>query len=114
MQWSIFGGSARRTDNAGGVVLPVIAIHEHPSWSEQTFDCDVALFETNGLTSNPLIQPIPLGGSRPSDGSTVTVSGWGVTYFGSSVVPEYLLYVNVPVVNWNTCNSQHGGGLTQK
>ncbi len=80
------------------------------------YDYDIACYRTEGLLASPLIEPIPLAniGSHLEVGTLVTVSGWGLLDYNDNFLPEILQYVNVPVVDWDLCNSQHFNSLTEK
>merc|ERR1712204_4018 len=83
----------------------VIDVEDHPPFYENGLymDYDFKLIRINGYSSNT---PVLLGdGSYESEGTELTVMGWGITDGGS--LSEYLMEVDVDVSNFATCSSSY-------
>ncbi|XP_059060060.1 trypsin-3-like [Achroia grisella] len=106
------GSSWRRN----GTIVPISEVWTHPEYGQPTFDKDVAVLKTaSPLEFNDRVQPVklpPLG--RPMVGSTdIDVSGWGRTQQGAPTIPERLMEVTIPVVNYYQCFLSYYAYLTK-
>lgn len=63
----------------------------------------------SALTYNDRVQPVPL--ATPDyfipDGGYARIAGWGDLQSGSGSYPEFLRYVDVPVVNQAECRRSY-------
>ncbi|KAI9048419.1 hypothetical protein LZ554_007255 [Drepanopeziza brunnea f. sp. 'monogermtubi'] len=106
---SVRAGSLRYA--SGGTLVKVSKILVHPSYNENTFDNDVALWTlTTAIPTSSTIgyATLPAQGSDPAAGVSTTVSGWGLTSESGTTLPASLRYVAVPVVSRATCRSEYG------
>ncbi|XP_055381913.1 trypsin alpha-like [Condylostylus longicornis] len=85
---------------------------QYPYYDPVSQDNDIVMLRTaTDVTFTPTIQPIQLQRTMPGDGSDVKVSGYGDTAFeGSS--SDFLLSAVIKIMNFETCNWNYGGGLT--
>lgn len=96
---------------SGGTLVSVSKIVVHPSYDSNTIDNDIALWKlSTSIAESSTIgyATLPAQGSDPAEGTTLTVSGWGLTSEGGSTLPASLRYVAVPVVSRTTCQSEYG------
>jgi len=82
----------------------------HPDYDPATQQHDIALIEIQGDAAyNSFVRPICLPSSttkEPSTNSTVVVTGWGSTFFGSQV-SDILMEVPVPLWDWSNCVTKY-------
>jgi len=88
-------------------------IVRHPQYSEATLSNDIALVRVNNplyIDGETIVQPIALPPQdyESADDELATVSGWGITSEGATVLPRYLRFVEVPIVNDTECRSSYG------
>jgi len=92
-------------------------IVRHPQYSGDPIRNDIALVRV----ANPLYTPgetvvtpirLPRQGQNSTVGSDSTVSGWGVTAEGG-ILPRYLRFVEVPVVDDAECKSAYQDQLIE-
>lgn len=100
----------KRLDGSG-TRHDVAAITIHPSWNDNTFDNDVALWELNTPATG-----VPLATLATDDGSVgndLMASGWGTLTEGGST-PIDLQKVLVPLVSRTNCNdsNSYNGNIT--
>lgn len=94
----------------GGQVIQVSEIVNHPQYSPNTFNNDVAIVKLmNALTYNSYVQPVALADSNffIPDGGYARIAGWGDLQSGSAQYPEFLRYVDVPIVNQQECKRSY-------
>jgi len=77
---------------------------------------DIALVRVNNplyIPGETVVTPIrlPLQFHESHHGRLSTVSGWGVTSDGGSILPRFLRFVEVPVVNDTECRTAYGDSL---
>lgn len=107
---SIRAGSIRF--DSGGQFIAVASFVQHPQYSRQTLDFDVAVLTlASPLEFNDAVQPISLARihSKPAVGTEITVVGWGSTSEGGALPPQ-LQMVTKPIVSNEDCARayQHG------
>ncbi|KAK9694479.1 Trypsin [Popillia japonica] len=108
-QLSIRAGSSNRL--SGGVVVPLSAIYQHPSYNDWTIDYDISVVSlANGLTFGAAIQAValPTLNQYVPAGSTARVSGWGTLYEGAGSLPVDLQAVQKPTVSLEECRAAYG------
>lgn len=100
---------ARRLEGTGNRV-GVTRITIHPSWNDQTFDNDVAVWELASSVTTPIAD---LAIEDGPDGGNLLVSGWGHLTEGGSG-PIDLHSVRVPLVARDNCNdsNSYNGQIT--
>ncbi|XP_077972000.1 trypsin-1-like isoform X2 [Styela clava] len=87
--------------------LAQIILHEN--YDDMTVENDIALLKTqNEMTFTSYIKPIclPEADSLPVVGSTVTVSGWGVTKQNARPLSNQLREVSIVIVDNNKCQNK--------
>lgn len=99
-----------------GERLAVTEIRIHPAYDPGTLDSDLALLR---LERPSVQQTIPIAtpqmvGTLAYPGSIATVTGWGNTNIAMPHYPETLQQAQLPVVEWEVCNSPaaYNGGVT--
>lgn len=100
---SVRCGSSRF--DSGGQFIAVASFVQHPQYSRQTLDFDVAVLTlASPLVFNEAVQPISLARihSKPAVGTTITVVGWGSTREGGPVSAQ-LQMVTKPIVSNDDC-----------
>uniref|UniRef100_A0A2A4IV60 Peptidase S1 domain-containing protein n=1 Tax=Heliothis virescens TaxID=7102 RepID=A0A2A4IV60_HELVI len=103
--------------NSGGLQYETSTFYSHPSYNPNTFDFDVGIVSVS--------QGMQLDGTNAkaislvrtfydvSNGTEITLTGWGATGEGESVTST-LRVVSVPAIDRPTCNEQLGGGITSR
>ncbi|CAH1255088.1 PRSS2 [Branchiostoma lanceolatum] len=80
----------------------------HPNYNDNTLNNDIMLIKLqHPVTLNSRVRAASLPSSMVSDGTTVTVTGWGNTLADGSNYPDRLQKVDVPVVSRSTCNGHN-------
>jgi secreted trypsin-like serine protease len=91
------------------VVLTATEYIQHENYSSLSLANDIALIPLKQtVTVNDNIQPIALPSSPLDDGSTVTVSGWGLTSDGGDGASNDLNYVDLVTIPDNDCREVFG------
>uniref|UniRef100_A0A336M3B4 CSON009631 protein n=1 Tax=Culicoides sonorensis TaxID=179676 RepID=A0A336M3B4_CULSO len=106
--YSVRAGS--NSQYTGGQVIQANRVINHPQYNSRTFDNDVSIVKlVSGLTYNDRVQPVPLATPQTfiPDGAIARIAGWGDLQSGSGTYPEFLRYVDVPVVNQETCKRSY-------
>ncbi|XP_023944622.1 trypsin-3 [Bicyclus anynana] len=87
-----------------GTVIPIIEIVPHPEYDDPPFDKDVAYIKTaEPIQFSETMQPVAIAPrNRPVSGQ-INVSGWGRLQQGASSIPNRLMAVSLPVVNYWQC-----------
>eukprot|EP00526_Cylindrotheca_closterium_P018599 CAMPEP_0113617376 /NCGR_PEP_ID=MMETSP0017_2-20120614/8747_1 /TAXON_ID=2856 /ORGANISM="Cylindrotheca closterium" /LENGTH=371 /DNA_ID=CAMNT_0000526767 /DNA_START=34 /DNA_END=1152 /DNA_ORIENTATION=+ /assembly_acc=CAM_ASM_000147 len=107
----IIGGLSRQS-SSGAQTATVAKQVMHPNWKPETFNTDVMLLKLDSAVT-------PSGGSLVLNrdaytplfsGDTLTVCGVGATSEGG-YASDTLLYVDLPFVEFDTCNEKYGNGL---
>jgi len=86
----------------------------HPQYNPDTLTNDIAILRVSNPLytdeTDPVVRPIalPRHGHQAAVGRLATVSGWGVTSEGG-LLPRYLRYVDVPIVDDVECAKSYGG-----
>jgi len=97
----ILGELDRSTNEGFEQQRNVLHIFEHPNFDAAILLLDRAI----SMGSVYKVDKIPIAASIPSDGTQVTVSGWGwVNHQGFNQLNK-LRHADLPIVNWNTCAS---------
>ena len=99
----VLGAWDREDEDSMISVYSVTEQHRHPSYNENTFDSDIALWKLNRAADLSVYGRICL----PSPGlrllNPMTVAGWGITNEGSFDLATKLQEVSVPVVSQEVC-----------
>lgn len=101
-------GSLNRS--SGGTVVSASSIVIHPSYSESTYNNDVAIVKlaTAIPTSSTIgYATLAASGSDPAANSLATVAGWGTLSSGGSTLPTTLRKVDVPIVSRADCRGDY-------
>ncbi|XP_078594325.1 trypsin-3-like [Branchiostoma floridae x Branchiostoma japonicum] len=80
----------------------------HPDYNPHTLDNDIMLIKlSTPATINSRVSPacLPGQGQHVSDGTRVTITGWGNTLTSGSNYPNELYQVTVPTIATSTCNA---------
>ncbi len=92
--------------------LPVAAIYANPLYTDAVSGYDVALLILGtALTATPM--PLVTDANMPTDGSTLSIAGWGSTYAyigGSDPLPSYpdaLMQASVQLRTAATCTTAY-------
>ncbi|XP_039746096.1 trypsin-1-like [Pararge aegeria] len=104
-------GSSYRTN---GTLIPIVEIVPHPEYDNPPFDKDVAYIKTaEPLEFSETMKPIALPElNRPVKGY-MEVAGWGRLEQGASTIPNRLMSVSLPVVNYWQCIFSYPTVLTR-
>ena len=94
----------------GGIRHTIKSIVVYPSYNYITGDADIALLE---LQYDASIPSIPVSAFDTPVGELATVVGWGATDTASTLFPEELYEVDLPIVNRSTCENIYGSEFTQ-
>lgn len=102
---------------AGGEVIKVSKVINHPSFNAYTFDFDFSILTlarnivVNGVSK--AIIPLPPANQAIADGSQVFVTGWGYTLNPNESI-NVLRGVVVQTTNQASCNKVYleSGGIT--
>lgn len=103
-QYSIRAGS--NSQYTGGQVIQVSYIVNHPRYDPSWFDNDVSIVKLSApIFYNDKVQPVKLADPTTfiPDNGYARIAGWGDLQSGSGQYPEFLRYVDVPVVNQASC-----------
>ncbi len=98
-----FANSYSLTDN--GIEVQADKLYPHPKFNINTVDNDIALIHLK--TPITEVTPIALDHSVPADSSMIQVAGWGNTLTQGSHYPNDLMQINMPVINFDTCNNSY-------
>lgn len=115
-QFSVRAGSSQQ--NAGGKVLNVNQIIQHPQFNPNNFDFDFSLLklaESVSFDGNVQKIALPQQGEPIKDGTEGLVSGWGST-LKTSESQINLRAAYVPIVNQLNCDKAYSnyGGVTDR
>ncbi|XP_017472248.1 PREDICTED: serine protease SP24D-like [Rhagoletis zephyria] len=91
--------------NSGGVEVQVAEVKIHPEYS--SFNNDIALLRLSSpLDFNDNIKPILLGSTEVPEGSSVTITGWGVVSSGG--LADVLQYNTEQALSHDNCVKRIG------
>lgn len=81
----------------------------HPLFNEGQNDICLVKLKTP-LTFNAYVAPISFhpNGTRPADGTITTVTGWGSTTDGSTMLSPILRKADIPIVSDDACKASYG------
>jgi len=107
------GGTTDVSSASNGQTRYAQSVMIYPSYSTLDPDAryDVALVHLSSPFSPPLAAPIQFATSLPSPGTYVYTAGWGETTSGGPI-SNNLLWVQVPYVDFNVCQSFWSNILT--
>ncbi|XP_057376845.1 brachyurin-like [Daphnia carinata] len=86
----------------------------HPDWNPTTQAGDIALIKLkSSVKFSQYISPICLASTSEPDyvNSSVTVTGWGITYDGSPTMSPVLYKMTVPVISNDECSGIYGSNV---
>ncbi|MEA3523034.1 MAG: serine protease, partial [Campylobacterota bacterium] len=89
----------------GGITREAEAIYPHPQYDPVTVDNDIGLMHLKAPITD--ITPILLDRAGPEDESMIKVAGWGNTLIDGSNYPNDLMQVDMPIINFETCNASY-------
>ncbi|KPI91087.1 Transmembrane protease serine 9 [Papilio xuthus] len=98
------------TFRKNGTVIPIVEVIPYPGYNRPPFDKDIAVMRTSeDIEFNSCTRPIalPPRGSLLRAGTTITVSGWGRTRQGASILPDRLMAVDLNLVSRSRCQSAY-------
>ncbi|XP_049964496.1 trypsin alpha-3-like [Schistocerca serialis cubense] len=99
--------SGTSTRGSGGTVHSVATGYIHGDYGD--YDYDVCVVQvSNAFSFGTNVQAVSLASSEPSAGTSVTVTGWGLTSENGSPA-NTLQAVTVQIVDRNSCNRAYGG-----
>ncbi len=93
--------------SSGGSRVAVEKAYPHPMYDEETVNNDIALLQLK--TPITSIDPIRLSTALPTDGTVMESAGWGNMSIYTSVYPDELREVSLPVVNFDQCDASYEG-----
>ncbi|KAH8282430.1 hypothetical protein KR054_007735, partial [Drosophila jambulina] len=107
--YSVRAGSS--FPNSGGQVVDVQEAYPHKDYDPIKVTNDIAvLYLKDPLKLNTTrTRSIELAEEPPKIGEKCMVSGWGMTYFGSSVSAPTLLAANLTISKYSLCRSKYPG-----
>lgn len=102
----------------GGILMQVVAIHQHAEYSPSNIDYDYSILEVGqDIPFDETMQPIGLPDQDEDvkDGTLLEVSGWGNTQ-SAAESNRYLREAIVPKVNDDVCDEAYSGygGITER
>ncbi|XP_068628036.1 transmembrane protease serine 9-like [Battus philenor] len=100
-------GSTWRKNGTKVIVAEVIP---YPEYNNPPYDKDVAVMKlAEPLEFDACTKPIalPSRGLSARYGETITVSGWGRTKQGVTMIPDRLMAVNLTIVNHTLCRAAY-------
>ncbi|KAG4068483.1 hypothetical protein HA402_004824 [Bradysia odoriphaga] len=106
---SIRAGSSLRT--SGGINVAVAKIVQHPRFNSHTLDFDISIMYLSWnliFTSSMHAINLPKQGEVLPVGTNTLISGWGAMSETAGSTRQ-LQYVQVPIINDNTCQSAYRG-----
>nr|XP_026491255.1 trypsin-3-like [Vanessa tameamea] len=87
-----------------GTIIPIAEVTPHPEYDNPAFDKDVAYMKTvEPINFTDTIKPISLPPKNRNLKGNILVSGWGRMKQGASSIPNRLMRVQLPVVNFIQC-----------
>jgi trypsin len=89
-----------------GVDVISDALYPHPDYNSDTVDNDIGLIHLKDPINS--VKPIELDHSIPADNTMISVAGWGNMSIDSEIYPDDLMQVDMPVINFDTCNNSYG------
>ncbi|GLV38790.1 uncharacterized protein CBL_05788 [Carabus blaptoides fortunei] len=100
---SLRAGSNSHT--TGGTVHKVVKTIIHPTYDKVSKDYDIALVEVKPNFDLNKVKAITLAsdGSILKPGTQVSVTGWGVSTPSSTVFPDKLQQITVPIIQKDVC-----------
>ncbi|XP_013161534.1 PREDICTED: trypsin 3A1-like [Papilio xuthus] len=93
-----------------GTKVTVTEVIPYPEYNNPPYDKDIAVMKiAEPLQFDACTQPIalPPKGLSASYGEVITVSGWGRTKQGVTMIPDRLMAVNLTVVNHTLCRAAY-------
>lgn len=105
-EFDVLTGATSLADNSPGRRVPVVAIYEHPGYTDDDYDYDVALLRLAQPTTAPAVGVIGISSAEKAlddPGTIATTIGWGATTEGSQTVSPIQRYVEVPVQSDPIC-----------
>lgn len=107
----IVGINNLNSESSQGARISVNKVYVHPQFNASTLSNDIAVLELSRAVTSNEATPVTLATSttrnNTSDGSILTVAGWGSTTpeYGNHTTPAQLQQVDVPLVNQTTCSN---------
>ncbi|XP_050342058.1 trypsin-3-like isoform X2 [Nymphalis io] len=87
-----------------GTIIPIAEVTPHPEYDNPAFDKDVAYMKTvEPIKFTDTIKAIELPPKNRNLRGEILVSGWGRMKQGASSIPNRLMHVQLPVVNFIQC-----------
>ncbi|CAF4949272.1 trypsin-3-like [Pieris napi] len=89
-----------------GTIIEIAEVTPFPEYDDPPFDKDVAFMKTTKpIEFSETMQPVALPPRNRAvrGNSEIVVSGWGRTRQGASSIPDRLMSVKLPVVNYYQC-----------
>ncbi|AIW13907.1 serine protease [Vibrio tubiashii] len=107
----IVGINNLNSESSQGARISVNKVYIHPQFNASSLSNDIAVLELSRVvTSNeatPATLPTSTTRNNTSDGTILTVAGWGSTTpeYGNHTTPAQLQQLDVPLVNQTTCSN---------
>lgn len=94
--------------SAGGQLVDIDTIYQHPNYDAVSQDNDIAILLLSEEVTNSNAQTISLvsAGTSIPVGGTATVTGWGLTQEDGNV-PTQLQTLDVPVLSQSDCEDSY-------
>ncbi|KAF2905795.1 hypothetical protein ILUMI_00390 [Ignelater luminosus] len=90
--------------NSGGTAYGVAQIINHANYDPQDNANDISILVVSGsIAFTPAVKSITLASSNPSHGSQCILSGWGLTGYPGSTLPNALQHIGLSALDLNEC-----------
>lgn len=108
-KWVVIG--RKRLSQPGGEVIPVAAEIPHPGFTGDALDGnDIKLLKLSQPYGDAsAVLPMITAVEDPPAGATVSIAGWGDTYYGQGTGSDDMLEADVEVVSNTDCNGPYLG-----
>lgn len=95
------------TLNSGGDEYYMEKALYHSGFNQQDLHDDIALIKVqSSIQFNSNVQPIQLNSQEIGGGQPLTLSGWGLTQYPGSQLPDHLQFAQLNSITVNECQSR--------
>ncbi|XP_044261229.1 transmembrane protease serine 9-like [Tribolium madens] len=103
------GSNSLKGDDSSRVVFQTTKYILHENYNKNTLANDIGLIPLpQDVSFNDNIQPVSLPSKGLTDGTLVTISGWGLTSDGNEEASPDLMYVDLVTISDSDCASAYG------